>query len=69
MQKIFVVMATAIIVLLAFKSPTQFVVTGKITDDAGQRLSGVSVSVKGTKTIVQSDMYGSFSITLLAWLC
>jgi len=36
MQKILVIMATAIIALLAFKSSNQFIVTGKITDNSGQ---------------------------------
>ena len=57
-------MATAIIALLAFKSSTQFVVTGKITDDTGQVLSGVLVNVKGTKISTQSGIQGSFSISV-----
>ena len=57
-------MAAAIIALLAFKSSHQFVVTGKITDDKGQPLSGVSVSVKATGTVALSDFYGAYSISV-----
>lgn len=57
-------MATAIITLLAFKSSNQFIVTGKITDDKGQPLSEVSVSVKGKGTVALSDFYGGYSINV-----
>ncbi len=41
MQKIIVLLAASIITLIAFKSPTQFIIRGKITDNKGQPLSGV----------------------------
>ena len=46
-----------------FKLPLQIiVVTGKITDNKGMGLPGVSVLVKGTKTGVVSDNSGAYSI-------
>ena len=37
-------------------------VTGVVLDDAGSPLAGVTVSVKGTRTAVQTDIDGKFSI-------
>jgi hypothetical protein len=62
MQKIFVLVAIAIIALLAFKSTNQFIVTGKITDDAGHPIAGASVKLDGTNAAVQSDLQGNYSI-------
>ncbi|MDB5276089.1 MAG: hypothetical protein JWR61_1044 [Ferruginibacter sp.] len=64
MQKIIVLLATAIIALVAFKTPTQFVVTGKITDKTKQPVAGVAVMVKNTKTATVSAADGSYSITV-----
>ena len=38
-------------------------VTGKITGDNGEPLSGVSVSIKGTSLGTTSDNYGNFTLT------
>lgn len=38
-------------------------VTGRVTDDQGKGLQGVTVSVKGTNTATQTDADGSFTIT------
>ncbi|MDN3659185.1 von Willebrand factor type A domain-containing protein [Ferruginibacter paludis] len=64
MQKIIVLLAIAIIALVAFKTPTQFVVTGKITDKTKQPVAGVAVMVKNTKTATVSAADGSYSITV-----
>jgi Ca-activated chloride channel family protein len=64
MQKIIVLLATAIIALVAFKTPTQFIVTGKITDKRGQPIAGVTVLIKNTKTATTSAGDGSYSITV-----
>ena len=37
-------------------------VSGKVTDDQGQALPGVSVSVQGTTAGVRTDINGSYSI-------
>ena len=39
-------------------------ITGKVTDDQNQPISGVSVSVKGTNTATQTANDGSFAITV-----
>ena len=39
-------------------------IKGKVTDDTGVPLQGVSVIPKGSKTGVQTDKDGNFSITL-----
>ena len=64
MQKILALLVTATIVLVAFKSPTQFVVTGKITDNKKQPISGVMVMIKNAKTATVSAVDGSYSITV-----
>src|SRR6185503_13302331 len=40
------------------------VIRGKVTDDAGAPLQGVSVIPKGSKTGAQTDKDGNFSITV-----
>jgi len=39
-------------------------ITGKVTDEKGIALPGVSISLKGTRTGVVSDVEGNFSITV-----
>lgn len=39
-------------------------VTGKVTDDSGQSIVGVTVSVKGTNRAVVTDVYGAYSIQI-----
>lgn len=41
---------------------SQIIVKGKITDDAGTALPGVSVKVKGSTTAVMTDTSGTYSI-------
>ncbi|MBC7828408.1 MAG: von Willebrand factor type A domain-containing protein [Chitinophagaceae bacterium] len=51
--------------IVAFRSPQQFVVKGKVTDAAtGSPLAGVTVSVKGTKTSTITGTDGKFTITV-----
>jgi len=38
--------------------------TGKVTDDSGQSIVGVTVSVKGTNRAVVTDAYGAYSIQI-----
>jgi Ca-activated chloride channel family protein len=64
MQKIIALLAIAIIALLAFKNPTQFIVAGKITDSQKQPVAGVTVKIKNTKTATMSAADGSYSITV-----
>lgn len=44
------------------QNATQVKVTGKVTDDKGEVLVGVSVMVKGTKNGTQTDPNGNYSI-------
>ncbi|MDH7461477.1 von Willebrand factor type A domain-containing protein [Chitinophagaceae bacterium 26-R-25] len=62
-------MKTLLSVLLVYAGTILFtaqsiVITGKITDDKGNSLQGVTVTIKGTKTSVSSDVNGSYSITV-----
>lgn len=52
-----------VLILLAFRPVKSHTVTGKVTDETGAALAGVSVHVKGTSTGVSSDVNGSFRIT------
>lgn len=40
------------------------IIRGKVTDDTGAPLQAVSVTPKGSKTGVQTDKDGNFSITI-----
>ncbi|MDI3319585.1 vWA domain-containing protein [Pinibacter soli] len=62
-------MKTLLSVLLVYASTFLFtaqpiVITGKITDEKGNSLQGVTVTIKGTKTSVSSGANGSYSITV-----
>lgn len=62
MQKIFLLIAAFAFTMLAFKSPTSFIVTGKITDIDGNPVSFASVKIKGTNSGVSADANGNFSL-------
>lgn len=61
-------------VLLKFKDPnlfdktkaffTQTTVTGRVTDELGQSLPGVTVTIKGTQQATATDSRGTFVITI-----
>ena len=46
------------------EAPRRLDVTGKVTDNKGETLVGVSILVKGTTTGTSSDVNGNFSITI-----
>jgi len=48
---------------LSFTNITR-VITGKLTDDKGNAIAGVSVNIKGTKTGTVTDVNGKYSITI-----
>ncbi len=52
-------------VLLSFAGYSQSAVSGKVTDDSGEGMPGVSISVKGTTNGVITDADGNFSISNL----
>ncbi|WP_406844428.1 SusC/RagA family TonB-linked outer membrane protein [Flavobacterium soyae] len=49
---------------LKFESHTDPVIKGKVTDQNGAPLPGVTITAKGTNTIVVTDFDGSFSIKI-----
>jgi len=56
-----------IFLLLTFIASAQTTVTGRITDSKdGSGLAGVTVTVKGTKSAVQTDANGNYSIAVPA---
>lgn len=63
MKRILVMIVPVVLILLAFRPVKSHTVTGKVTDETGAALAGVSVHVKGTNTGVSSDVNGSFRIT------
>jgi Ca-activated chloride channel family protein len=63
MKRILVMIVPVVLILLAFRPVKSHTVTGKVTDETGAAIAGVSVRVKGTNTGVSSDMNGSFRIT------
>lgn len=63
MKRILVMIVPVVLILLAFRPVKSHTVTGKVTDETGAAIAGVSVRVKGTSTGVSSDMNGSFRIT------
>lgn len=63
MKRILFMIVPVILILLAFRPVNSHTVTGKVTDETGAALAGVSVHVKGTRTGVSSDVNGAFRIT------
>lgn len=49
-------------VMMAFRSPVEYVVSGKITDEVGKPMPNVSIIIKGTKTGTTSRQDGSFEL-------
>jgi TonB-dependent starch-binding outer membrane protein SusC len=56
------ILTLMLIMLLCGQVWAQKVVTGKVTDESGNPLQGVSVQVKGGRTITTTDGEGNFSI-------
>ena len=50
--------------LLSFYKPAAFIVQGKVTDDKGIAMSGISIKEKGTGSGTQTDANGDFKITV-----
>lgn len=55
---------SVVIILMAFRSPSEFVVSGKITDQTGRPLGGVAVMVKGTSNGVTTGQDGRFELKI-----
>ena len=53
--------------ILAFSSLwAQGIIPGRVTDEEGRPIAGVSVLIKGTKTGTITDKNGNFSIQLVS---
>src|SRR5678815_2416638 len=57
------VLTSFFLLISIFAVAQDYPITGKITDDANKPLEGVTIQVKGTKTVTLSKKDGSFSIT------
>ena len=64
MQKIILVLAAVMITLLGFRSPTDFIVIGKVIDTNGNPVPFASVKIKGTRSALSADQNGNFSINV-----
>lgn len=64
MKRILFMMAPVVLVLLAFRPLTSRIVSGKITDDAGNPLAGAIIQLKGTTTATVSTAAGTYRITV-----
>jgi Ca-activated chloride channel family protein len=64
MQRILFMLIPLVLAILAFRPEISSVITGKIVDQKGNPLPGVTVSIKGTNTTTTSEEDGSFSITV-----
>jgi Ca-activated chloride channel family protein len=53
-----------LIILLAFHPVSSLTITGKVTDEKGNPMNGVAITVKGTHVSVSSSHDGSFSVTV-----
>jgi Ca-activated chloride channel homolog len=54
----------AVLILLSFNRPAAFLVQGKVTDDKGSALAGVTIKEKGSSRAVVTDGNGDFSMTV-----
>ena len=52
------------LLLFSFRSPLQFVVSGKITGDNGTPISGASITIKGQPIATTTKTDGSFQLTI-----
>jgi Ca-activated chloride channel family protein len=64
MQRILFMLIPLMLAILAFRPEISTVITGKIVDQKGNPLPGVTVSIKGTNITTTSAEDGGFSITV-----
>lgn len=64
MRYILVSCLAAVLSLLSFRSITGFNVQGKVTDEGGHPLNGVSVTEKGTSNATATNSAGEFKLTV-----
>jgi Ca-activated chloride channel homolog len=66
MRKILWILAAVMLCSLAFKSPQERVITGKVTAVDGSAIPGVNVLLKGTTKGTATDVSGNYQITVPA---
>ncbi len=66
MKKFFLLSFLASFLMIGVAIAQNTTVSGKVTDESGAPIAGASVLVKGTKTGVNSDAQGNFSIAVQA---
>jgi Ca-activated chloride channel homolog len=54
--------AAGLLLLLAFRASTDFIVTGKVVDTAGKPVPFATIKIKGAKTGIAADANGNFTI-------
>ncbi|HEX4877874.1 MAG TPA: von Willebrand factor type A domain-containing protein [Chitinophagaceae bacterium] len=64
MKRILVMIVPVLLILLAFRPVKSHTVSGKVIDEAGATIPGVSIKVKGTTMGVSADANGAFRITV-----
>ena len=64
MKRILFMLIPVVIMALAFRPVTSFTVSGKIIDDKGSPVAGVTVMVKGTNIATSSTQDGTYAITV-----
>lgn len=64
MKKLLFLIAPVLLVLLAFRPGNTFTLTGKVTDDKGNPLTGVTVLEKGTRNAASTGADGRYKIIL-----
>ncbi len=64
MKKILFMLAPIVMLLLAFQPLRFHTVSGKITNDQGNAMAAVSVTVKGTNVATQSTQDGTYQINI-----
>lgn len=64
MKRIFLLIAPALILFLAFRPVNSLTITGKVADNKGNPISNVTVKEKGTSVAVSSATDGTYKITV-----
>ena len=64
MKNSLIIFAMVILAAVAISFSESRIITGKVTDETGNPLAGVSVSIKGTTTGTVTDVKGSYQISV-----
>src|SRR6185436_13574976 len=64
MQRILFLLIPLVLVILAFRTDFSQVITGKVVDEKGNPLPGITITVKGTNSSTTTATDGSFTISV-----